>query len=116
MDRPLFADAWWVREELRHLAESKRTENIKMKDTLHADLAGHCMRLEAEIARLNHQHANDEAANRMLSEACERQRAGIAILRSHTIKKCAALFSGGVRNRELYVNDVEEMILGLLKG
>lgn len=68
----------------------------------------------AEIARLNHQHANDEAANRMLSEACERQRAGIAILRSHTIKKCAALFSGGVRNRELYVNDVEETILGLL--
>lgn len=24
----------------------------------------------AEIARLNHQHKNDEAANRMLSEAC----------------------------------------------
>lgn len=63
----------------------------------------------AEIARLNHQHANDEAANRMLSEACAR-------LRERTILECAALFSGGMRNREFYVNDVEEMILGLLKG
>lgn len=26
-----------------------------------------------EIARLNHQHANDEAANRMLSDTCARQ-------------------------------------------
>lgn len=65
------------------------------------------LRLKAEIARLNHQHANDEAANRMLSDAC-------ANLRERTIKECAALFSGGMRNRELYVNDIEETILGLL--
>lgn len=45
----------------------------------------------------------------MLSEACN-------TLRERTIKECAALFSGGMRNRELYVNDVEEMILGLLEA
>lgn len=35
-------------------------------------LAQHDAELRKEIARLNHQHANDEAANRMLSEACAR--------------------------------------------
>ena len=33
-----------------------------------------------KIARLNHQHANDEAANRMLSDACAAQEARIKTL------------------------------------
>lgn len=64
---------------------------------------------EAEIASLKHQHKNDEAANQMLSGAC-------AHLRECTIKECAALFSGGARNKELYVNDIEESILNLLES
>lgn len=124
--------------------------------------------LVAEITRLNHQHANDEAANRMLSDVCARQSMeidaltadrdhwkgleteaanyveiplvlrthftgeppyvgweglglaltetldGIATDRERVINECAALFSGGARNREMCVNDVEEMILGLV--
>lgn len=50
------------------------------------------------------------------SEALAQNNAEVAAnTRATAIKECAALFSGGVRNRELYVNDVEEMILGLLK-
>jgi hypothetical protein len=64
--------------------------------------------LHAEVSRLNHQHANDEAANQMLSDACSN-------LRKRTILECAALFSGGMRNREIYVNDAEEIILALLE-
>ena len=36
-------------------------------------------------------------------------------LRERTIRECAALFSEGARNRELYVNDIEERILSLLE-
>lgn len=117
---------------------------------------------DKEIARLNHQHANDEAANRMLSDACARQSeliealqqdrekevqhstprmridsnvvdvslnyqhrndtAACALLedavartRERAIKECAALFSGGMRNRAVYINNAEEMILALLE-
>lgn len=63
----------------------------------------------AEIARLNHQHANDEAANQMLSDAC-------ANMRERTILECAASFRGGcMRNNEISVNDAEEIILALLE-
>ena len=37
--------------------------------------------MQAEIARLNHQHANDEAANQMLSETCARLQEEIARLK-----------------------------------
>ena len=62
--------------------------------------------LSDRIDELNHLRKNDEAANQMLSDGCAR-------IREHTILECASLFSGGMRNREIYVNDVEEMILGL---
>lgn len=60
-----------------------------------------------EIEQLNHQHRNDECANQLLLGEIER-------VRNTTICEVAALFQGGPRNREMYLNDIEERILGLL--
>lgn len=46
-----------------------------------AQMCGHIKQLEAEIARLNHQHKNDEAANNMLSDTCARQKDEIGALK-----------------------------------
>ncbi len=59
------------------------------------------------IAELEHRHKNDDCANHLLLGEITR-------IREKTIMECAALFQGGTRNREMYLNDIEERILGLL--
>lgn len=73
------------------------------------------------IAELEHQHKNDECANKQLFDEVERVNGNAAIaktmlkaVREKAIRDAAALFQGEPRNREMYLNDIEEKILGLI--
>ena len=76
-------------------------------NTVINDNRSEIVELRQRIAELEHQHKNDECANNLLIGEINR-------VRENTIREAAALFQGEPRNREMYLNDIEELILGML--